>query len=80
MHGFAFFVCFLYNWIIKNKEKPMHFQKVLHTFQAMVESLEKEITTQKELILHLEEQNATLHEYCRFLKKQLEDQGHSSGK
>ena len=58
----------------------MHFQKVLNTFQSMVESLEKEITLQKELILHLEEQNATLHEYCRFLKKQLEGRAQQSGK
>ena len=58
----------------------MHFQKVLDTFQSMVESLEKEINLQKELILHLKEQNAALHEYCRFLKKQLEDQEQQPGK
>lgn len=58
----------------------MHFQKVLNTFQALVERLEKENALQKELILHLEEQNATLHEYCRFLTKQLEEQEQQSGK
>lgn len=51
----------------------MHFQKVLNVFQSMVESLEKEIKSQTELISQLEDQNATLREYCMFLKKELEE-------
>lgn len=51
----------------------MHFQKVLNVFQSMVESLEKEIKAQTELISHLEDQNDTLREYCMFLKKELEE-------
>lgn len=71
---FAFFLCLMYNDSIKSKEKPMHFQKVLDVFQSMVESLEKEIHSQTELISQLEDQNATLREYCMFLKKELEQQ------
>ena len=52
----------------------MHFQKVLDVFQSMVESLEKEIHSQTELISQLEDQNATLREYCMILKKELEQQ------
>lgn len=73
MSTFAFFLCLVYHYSITNKEKPMHFQKVLHVFQSMVESLEKEMALQTELISQLEEQNATLHEYCMFLKKELEE-------
>ena len=58
----------------------MHFQKVLDTFQAVVERLEKENDLQNELITHLKEQNAALDEYCRFLKKQLEEKEQQSEK
>lgn len=58
----------------------MHFQKVLNVFQSMAESLEKEMAVQKELISHLEEQNAALQEYCMFLKKELEDLKQQPGK
>lgn len=46
----------------------------------MVESLEKEIQSQTELISQLEDQNATLREYCMFLKKELEEMKQQSGK
>lgn len=68
----AFFISFMYNLTIKSKESPMHFQKVLNVFQTMVESLEKEMVLQNELISKLEEQNAALKEYCIFLQKELE--------
>lgn len=58
----------------------MHFQKVLNVFQSMVESLEKEIRSQTELISQLEDQNATLREYCMFLKKELEELKQQPGK
>lgn len=58
----------------------MHFQKVLNVFKSMVESLEKELDLKNELISHLEEQNAALHEYCVFLEKELAEQEQQTGK
>ena len=53
----------------------MHFQKVCDVFRSMVESLEKEIRLQNELIPKLEEQNAWLHEYRAFLQTELDRLG-----
>ena len=40
----------------------------------------KKIQPQTELIPHLEDQNATLREYCMFLKKELEELEQQPGK